>query len=56
MHSSLFLNPNCSGLSLYISIREIYQRRKFQGNFTYLTFLDLKKAYDSVPIFKILTK
>ena len=32
------------------------QRRKFQGKFTYLAFLDLKKAYDSVPIFNILTK
>jgi len=43
-------------ISLYISIREICQRRKFQGYFTYLAFLDLKKAYDSVPIFNILTK
>ena len=43
-------------ISLYISIREIYQRRKFQGSFTYLAFLDLKKAYDSVLIFNILTK
>ena len=25
-------------ISLNISIREIYQRRKFQGNFTYLAF------------------
>ena len=31
-------------ISLYISIREICQRRKFQGEFTYLAFLDLKKA------------
>jgi len=30
-------------ISLYISIREICQRRKFQGNFTYLAFLILKK-------------
>ena len=43
-------------ISLYISIREIYQRRKFQGNFTYLAFLDLKKAYDSVPIFNIFSQ
>jgi len=43
-------------ISLYISIREICQRRNFKGNFTYLAFLDLKKAYDSVPIFNILTK
>jgi len=43
-------------ISLFISIREICQRRKFNGQFTYLAFLDLKKAYDSVPIFNILTK
>jgi len=43
-------------ISLYISIREIYQRRKFQDKFTYLALLDLKKAYDSVPIYNILTK
>ena len=43
-------------ISLFISVREIFQRRKFQGKFTYLAFLDLKKAYDSVPIFNILTK
>ena len=34
-------------ISLYISVRKICQRRKFQGNFTYLAFLDLKKAYNS---------
>eukprot|EP00833_Pecoramyces_ruminatium_P002775 jgi/Orpsp1_1/1176807/evm.model.c7180000059111.1 len=43
-------------ISLYISIREICQRRKFKGKFTYVAFLDLKKAYDSVPIYNILTK
>ena len=43
-------------ISLFISIREICQRRKFRGKFTYIAFLDLKKAYDSVPIFNILTK
>ena len=43
-------------ISLYISIREICQRRKFKDKFTYLAFLDLKKAYDSVPIYNILTK
>jgi len=43
-------------ISLFISIREICQRRKFQGNFTYVAFLDIKKAYDSVPIYNILTK
>ena len=29
-------------INLYISIREICQRRKFKGKFTYVTFLDLK--------------
>jgi len=43
-------------LNLCISIREICQRRKFKGNFTYLAFLKLKKAYDSVPNSNILTK
>jgi len=42
-------------ISLFISVREICQRRKFQGKFTYLAFLNLKKAYNSVPIFNILT-
>ena len=40
-------------ISLFISVREICQRRKFQGKFTYLAFVDLKKAYDSAPIFNI---
>eukprot|EP00833_Pecoramyces_ruminatium_P010910 jgi/Orpsp1_1/1184942/evm.model.c7180000091668.1 len=43
-------------ISLYISIREICQRRKFKNKFTYLAFLDLKKAYDSVPTMNILMK
>ena len=43
-------------ISLYISIREICQRRQFKGKKTYLAFLDLKKAYDSVPIYNILSK
>ncbi len=43
-------------ISLFISIRDICQRRKFANKFTYVAFLDLKKAYDSVPIFNILTK
>ena len=30
-------------ISLYISIREICQRRKFKGKFTYVAFLNLKK-------------
>jgi len=37
-------------VSLFISIREICQRRKNDNKETYLAFLDLKKAYDSVPI------
>ena len=43
-------------VSLYISLREICQRRKFANQETYLAFLDLKKAYDSVPIGNILNK
>ena len=39
-------------VSLFISIREICQRRKNDNKETYLAFLDLKKAYDSVPIGK----
>jgi len=30
--------------------------RKFKGKLTYVAFLDLKKAYDSVPIFNIFKK
>jgi len=39
-------------------IREICLKRKVNHDFTYVAFLDLKsqKAYDSVPIFNILTK
>ena len=43
-------------ISLFISIREICQRRQFKKQPTYLAFLDLKKAYDSVPIYNILSK
>jgi len=43
-------------ISLFITIREICQRKKFHGKFTNIAFLDLKTAYDSVPIFNILTK
>jgi len=43
-------------VSLFISIREICQRRKNDNKETYLAFLDLKKAYDSVPICNILYK
>jgi len=40
----------------YTSIIEICQRRQFLNKNTYLSFLDLKKAYDSVPIYDILWK
>eukprot|EP00833_Pecoramyces_ruminatium_P003122 jgi/Orpsp1_1/1177154/evm.model.c7180000060391.1 len=43
-------------ISLFISIREICQRRQFLKKKTFLAFLDLKKAYDSVPIYNILSK
>ena len=43
-------------ISLFISICDICQRRKFANKYTYVAFLDLKKAYDTVPIFNILTK
>jgi len=44
-------------VSLFISIRDICQRRKNDNNKeTYLVFLDLKKACDSVPIGIILYK
>jgi len=43
-------------VSLFISIREICQRRQNDNKETYLAFLDLKKAYDSVPIGSILHK
>jgi len=43
-------------LSLYISLREIVPRRKFNNQETYLAFLNFKKAYDSVPIDNVLCK
>jgi len=43
-------------VSLFISIREICQRRKNDNKETYLAFLDLKKGNDSVPIGNILYK
>jgi len=43
-------------INLFISVREICQKRKLLGKFTYLGFLDFKKAYDSVPILNIHTK
>ena len=39
-----------------ILVYVIYQRRRMNGDHTYLAFLDLKKAYDSVTIYNILTK
>ena len=43
-------------ISLFISIHEICRRRQLDNKETYLAFLDLKKAYDSVPIGNILHK
>jgi len=43
-------------ISLFISMCEICQRRQYFNKETYLAFLDLKKAYDSVPIGDILNK
>ena len=43
-------------ISLFISIRDLCQRRAFSNQDTYLAFLDLKKAYDSVPIQGLLCK
>ena len=43
-------------VGLFIPIREICQRRKNDNKETYLAFLDLKKAYDSIPISNILYK
>ena len=43
-------------ISLFISIREICLRRHFSNKDTYIAFLDLKKAYDTVPTYNILTK
>jgi len=42
--------------SLYTTLRIICQRREFENKDTYLAFLDLKKAYDSVPIYNVLMK
>jgi len=43
-------------ISLFVSIHDICQSKKFANKPTYIAFFDLKKAYDSVPIFNILTK
>jgi len=43
-------------INLYISIREICLRRKFNNEFKCMAFLKLKKVYDLVPIFSILNK
>jgi len=43
-------------ISLFVSISEICQRRKFNDRFTFLAFLGFKKAYDSVPINNIFKK
>jgi len=43
-------------ISLFISIREICLRRHFSNKDIYIAFLDLKKAYDTVPTYYILNK
>ena len=43
-------------ISLFISMCEICQRHQYFNKETYLAFLDLKKAYDSVQIGDILNK
>jgi len=40
----------------FIFMCEICKRRQYYNKDTYLAFLDLKKAYDSVPIRDILNK
>jgi len=43
-------------ISLFISMREICQRRQYFNKEIYFAFLDLKKDYDSVTIGDILNK
>jgi len=43
-------------ISLYTTLKIICQRRKFENKEAYLAFLDLKNAYDSVPIYNVLMK
>ena len=44
-------------ISIFISFREICLRRHFSNKDTYnIAFLDLKKAYDTVPTYNILSK
>jgi len=43
-------------ISLFISIHEICRRRQLENKETFLAFLDIKKAYDSVPIGDICIK
>ena len=43
-------------ISLFISIREFCLRRHFSNKDTYIAFLDLKNAYDTVPTYNILNK
>jgi len=43
-------------ISIFISIQDICRRRQLNNQETYLAFLDLKKAYDSVPIGNIIHK
>ncbi|KAG4108507.1 1, 4-beta cellobiohydrolase [Neocallimastix lanati (nom. inval.)] len=41
---------------VHVDIYSTCDRRKFKNKDTYLAFLDLKKVYDSVPIFNVLMK
>jgi len=42
---------------MYQSLLENFVKEEnFKGQFTYVAFLDLKKANDSIPIFNILNK
>jgi len=43
-------------ISLFVSICEIHQKRKFNDQFIFLAPFDFKKASDLIPIYKILTK
>jgi len=42
--------------SFFFSIREICLRRHFSNKDTFIVFLDLKKAYDTVPTYNNLNK
>jgi len=54
--NSLVFRNHEECISLYISIREICQRRKFKGQFTYVALLDLKKKPMTLFQFSALLK